>query len=126
MDLEAKVMVSWIVQGENGQAKRKFYDLNLQLDKIHFFPMNWTIVHPIDQESPFYGKTEEEVNQYCTEILIMIKGFDDTFTQVVHSRFSYCPDELKWDAKFKPMYHISDHGDIVVEIDRIDDLEKLH
>ena len=37
---------------EGGENKRKYYRLNLEIDKIEFFPATWTIVHSLDEKSP--------------------------------------------------------------------------
>ena len=44
------------------------------------------------------------------EILILIQGFDDTFSQVVHSRYSYRHDEIVWGAKFIPSFQSGSQG----------------
>ena len=59
------------------------------------------------------------------ELLILIQGFDDTFSQVVHSRYSYRHDEIVWGAKFNPAFRFDAKGDMIVEVDRIDELKVL-
>ncbi|MEL7001192.1 MAG: ion transporter, partial [Bacteroidota bacterium] len=86
MEIEATVL---LVTAKKGQTSRQFSPLTLERDNILFFPLNWTIVHPIDEKSPLYGITEPELHEMDAEILIRIKGFDDTFGQTVHSRYSY-------------------------------------
>ncbi len=54
--------------------------------------------------------------------MILIQGFDDTFSQQVHSRYSYRHDEMVWGAKFTPAFKVDPKGDLVVEVDRIDEL----
>ena len=55
------------------------------------------------------------------EILVMIKGFDDTFSQTVHSRYSYKCDEIVWGAKFTPVYETQLSGEIVLDFDKMHD-----
>ena len=50
-------------------------------------PLTWTVVHPIDSESPLWGVTPEEFEQQQAEVLILIKAYDDTFSQTVFSRY---------------------------------------
>jgi len=119
MELEATVMFMRLVKNTDGQSQRKYFDLKLQTRKINFFPMNWTIVHEIDDESPLKGSSVKELQDHFGEILILIKGFDDTFSQVVHSRFSYCAKEIVEDKSFDRIYKIDENGDILVDIDKI-------
>ena len=52
-----------------------------------------------------------------------MQGFDDTFSQVVHSRYSYRHDEIVWGAKFMPAFKVDNKGELVVEVDRIDEMK---
>ena len=82
-----------------------------------------TELHPIDAASPFFGKTSEDLARLSSEILILIQGFDDTFSQQVNSRYSYRHDEMVWGAKFIPTFKVDANGDLVVEVDRIDEMK---
>ncbi len=124
MNMEARVLLM-IVDSSNGELKRNFIDLPLERTRIYFFALTWTIVHPIDSSSPFFGKSSEDLAKLSAEILILIQGFDDTFSQQVHSRYSYRHDELIWGAKFNPAFKIDTKGDMVVQVDRIDELRVL-
>jgi inward rectifier potassium channel len=110
------------VDASDGELKRNFIDLPLERRHIYFFALTWTIVHPIDQASPLFGKSREDLEKLAGELLILIQGFDDTFSQVVHSRYSYRYDEIIWGAKFNPAFRFDKKGDMVVEVDRIDEL----
>jgi inward rectifier potassium channel len=122
MNLEARVLLM-IVDGADGGLKRNFINLPLERPSIYFFALTWTIVHPIDSASPFFGKTREDLAKLSAEVLILIQGFDDTFSQQVHSRYSYRHDEFVWGAKFIPSFKVDSGGSLVVEVDRIDELK---
>ena len=124
MEMEARILAVYL-EKKNDQYIRKYYDLNLEMPFIYFFPLSWTIVHKIDNNSPLYGKTEEDLRNSEVEFLILIKAFDDTFSQHVHSRFSYRYDEVIWGARFKRAFHTNDIGDVVLELDMIDNYEKI-
>jgi inward rectifier potassium channel len=122
MNMEARVLLM-TVDLSDGQLKRSFIDLPLERRNVYFFALTWTIVHPIDSESPFFGKTREDLAKVSAEILILIQGFDDTFSQVVHSRYSYRHDEFVWGARFTPAFKVDPQGGLVVELNRIDELK---
>jgi inward rectifier potassium channel len=124
MDLEARVLLM-TVDTTDGQLKRNYFDLPLERRHVYFFPLTWTVVHPIDSESPLYGKTREDLAKLAAELLILIQGFDDTFSQVVHARYSYRHDEFVWGARFVPAFSVDSQGDLVLEVDRIDELRVL-
>ena len=81
------------------------------------------IVHPIDEASPLYGKTAEDLARLKAEFLILIKAFDDTFSQTVNARYSYRHEEIVWGAKFNLAFQVDPRGDLVLEVDRINDLK---
>lgn len=119
IELQAKVMISY-TQEEEGKFVRRFYNLDLERDSLPFLPLNWTIVHNIDKLSPLYDLSQEDLKKNNAEIIISIKGFDDTFSQIVHSRYSYTYDELVWGAKFVRPYYINEQGETVLDSDKID------
>ena len=124
MNMEARVLLM-TVDASNGELKRNFIDLPLERRHIYFFALTWTIVHPIDEASPFFGKSREDLEKLAAELLILIQGFDDTFSQVVHSRYSYPHDQIVWGAKFNPAFRFDTKGDMIVEVDRIDEMKVL-
>jgi inward rectifier potassium channel len=122
INMQARVVLM-TVDPSNGELTRNFIDLPLERRSVYFFPLTWTVVHPIDSASPFFGKTREDLATLSAELLILIEGFDDTFSQVVHSMYSYRHDEMVWGAKFIPAFKIDSKGEMVVEVDRIDDMK---
>ncbi|HUI78241.1 MAG TPA: ion channel [Bryobacteraceae bacterium] len=118
MELEASVMLMTVV-GVPGQLRRDFAPLKLERRSLYFLPLTWTVVHPIDAQSPLYGKTPADLERLQAEILILMKGFDDTFSQTVHSRYSYLYHEILWGARFAPAFSIDPAGDIVLEVNQV-------
>jgi inward rectifier potassium channel len=121
MELNAQVLLM-TVEKVAGTLQRKFVQLTLERSGVLFLPLTWTIVHPIDANSPLWGLTAGDLERLQMEILILIKGIDDTFGQTVHQKFSYRYDEIAWDAKFVPAFEISEDGDLVLQMDRISEL----
>lgn len=123
MEMSATVLLS-MTREENGSVRRTFRRLNLEISSIEFFPLNWTIVHPIDEESPLHDMSNDEILSTSGELLIHIKGFDEMFAQNLHSRFSYRLEELKKKRRFKPMFETKKDGEIILDIERLNDTEK--
>jgi inward rectifier potassium channel len=118
IDLDATVMLM-TVHKVNGQLTRKYEVLNLERGKIFFFPLTWTVVHPIDEASPLWQKNPDDLAAMQAEIMILIRGFDDTFAQTVHARYSYRSEELLPGARFLPNFEIDEHGGVIVHVERI-------
>jgi inward rectifier potassium channel len=118
MELEASVLLMTVIS-RSGTPERKFDLLALERPSVLLFPLTWTIVHPIDEASPLFGKTAADLAQLQAELIVLVKGFDDTFSQVVHSRFSYRHDEIVWGARFLPAFKVEASGDLLLEVDKV-------
>lgn len=114
MELEAKLLFMTVEKNREGKLKRDYADLKLERRFIQFLPLSWTIVHPIEEGSPLMGLTAEDLARLEAEFIIVIRSFDDTFSQTVHARYSYRHDEIIWGAKFVHPFHIDKNGDMVL------------
>ncbi|RMG24658.1 MAG: hypothetical protein D6730_12380 [Bacteroidetes bacterium] len=119
IELEAQLVLMWY-EMEGEQARQRFFRLELERDRITLFPMNWTLVHPITENSPLYGLKAGELLNRNAEFMVMIKAYDDTFAQHVHARYSYKARDLRWGARFEMMFYTDQRGKTIVELDHID------
>ncbi len=89
--------------------------------------MNWTVVHPIDENSPLYGFTQEDLKATDAEVYVLVRGFDDIFSNTVLQRTSYRFDEIIFNAKFERMYYESnDDSTTIVEINKLHNYKTLN
>jgi len=99
IEVTAKVVISRFEE-VNGIRTRRYYPLNLERDGVIFLPLTWTVVHPIDESSPLYGKTKGVLQDSNLEVLVLLKAFDETFSNIVQTRTSYAFDDIVWGARF--------------------------
>jgi inward rectifier potassium channel len=118
VDIEARVMLM-TVEPKDGLPMRNYKLLRLEREKVMFMPLTWTVVHPIDSESPFWGKTEDDLRKQQAEVLILMKAYDDTFSQTVLARYSYRIDEFLWNRRFAPAFTVDGDGDMVLELRKV-------
>lgn len=118
LELEVNVLLM-TVQGSPADLRRNYQKLTLERSHVYFFPLTWTIVHPIDESSPLYNKTPADLDGWQAEFLILLKAFDDTFSQSVHARYSYRHEDLVWDARFLPAFNVSDDGCLLLDLHRV-------
>src|SRR5271166_4611355 len=124
--LEPEVVVALMtVDPSDGGYKRNYELLTLERDKILFFALTWTVVHPIAAEGPLYGKTIADLERLQAELLILVKAWDETFSQNVNQRFSYRFDEIVWNARFQPAFAVDDGGAMVLDVSRVGAYENL-
>ena len=85
-----------------------------------------TTIHPIDEASPLFGKSEDDLAATKAEFLILLSGTDETFNQVVHTRSSYEASEVIWNARFRSLYNPPDRdGSLSIDVGRLSAIERV-
>ncbi len=115
----AATLMLMTVDRSDGGFRREFKILKLERERIMMFPLMWTIVHPIDDESPLRGKTAADLEALQAEFLVLIKAWDETFGQTVHQRFSYSYSELVWGGRFTPGFGVDEHGKLQLNVNKV-------
>jgi len=124
IEVTANVMFARFVE-ENDKIVRRFDALELERRKVAFLPLAWTIVHPIDETSPLYGLTENDLHQSDAEFLVLLTATDETFAAVVHTRSSYKPKEIIFGHRFVNIYNEVEEGEpISIDIRKLSQNEK--
>ncbi|HEY4107978.1 ion channel [Puia sp.] len=125
-DVQIRVNIGLKTMQTDGNAEYVYYDLNLERTKVESLPMNWTVVHPIDEQSPLQGFTQEDMEASDVEIYVLIRGFDDVYSNVVQQRTSYTYHEIRFDGKFIPMYRESEDGrTTILELHKLNEFVDL-
>jgi len=102
-------------QQEDGSFTLRYYPLTLQFDKVNFLPTTWTLVHEIEEESPFFEMDENDLKEMHAEFLIMVQYFDETFDQEVYQIHSYLSSDLQYGVKFIKAYYNDSSGSTVLD-----------
>ncbi len=124
-DVSIRVTCSFLVE-ENGTSTYKFFTLPLERDRIDSLMMNWTVVHPIDENSPLSGLSSDDMKNSDMEVYVLMRGFDDVYSNTVLERTSYTYDEISYNAKFVSMYHESENGKTtILEVDKIHEYREV-
>jgi inward rectifier potassium channel len=118
--VEADVSVSLLkdVRTAEGVLMRRFDDLPTLRGRTPLFFLTWTVIHRIDETSPLFGKTREELLADRSEILVIIKGLDETFVSTIHARASYQPDEIVWGGKLADIFSYGADGRFAIDFRR--------
>lgn len=123
IDVEATVTVVKL-ETVGDKRVRRFHVLPLERQQVVFFHLSWTVVHPITGDSPLFGMTPEQLLESDAEFLIILKAFDDTFSQTVHARTSYKANEVMFGRKFSSIINTAPDGITEIALDRIHEHEQ--
>ncbi len=118
LEVSAKMTLSWL-DDVDGKSVRKFSSLPLDIDKISFLSLTWTLVHVLDEDSPLSWFTAEDYLKRDVEIFVFLSCYDDTFAQTVHSRYAYTGAEVVHNAKFKRAFYTDDNGFTVLNVEQV-------
>ncbi|MDO8500260.1 MAG: ion channel [Gemmatimonadaceae bacterium] len=115
IELEAKVLFSRM-----DGASRRYDQLTLERTRLVFFPLSWTIVHPINEKSPMWGLTDTDLADTDAEFLVLLSGIDETFSQMVHARTSYKPHEIVFGERFVNIYKpVRADGTVAIDVRKL-------
>jgi len=109
---------------ENDNHIRKFYQLELERKKINMLAMTWTVVHPIDENSPLQNLSESDLKESNPEFLVFVTAVNDTNSQLIHARTSFKGDEIIWGAKFTSIYETR-YKKTIVSMDKISEFNRV-
>jgi inward rectifier potassium channel len=122
---EAQVMIS-LARNEilsDGERFRSLVDLKLRRQRTPMFSFTWTVMHVIDETSPLFGKTQEDLETIGAELIVALSGLDETFAQIIYSRHSYKPEHFLWNSKFVDMLFQKD-GHMALDLTKIHEVNR--
>jgi inward rectifier potassium channel len=115
----------WFIRTErtgDGQVARRFYRLGLVRNENPVFAMSWTIFHVVDEASPLFGLTPEDLAQTDATLSLTIGGLDDNSAQQLHARRSYPQDDIRWQHRYVDITAISEDGRLVIDFGKFHDV----
>lgn len=100
--LEASVRASLVKkeQTREGETFYRVHDLKLDRDRTSAFALSWTVMHKIDESSPLFGKTQDDLIAAEAQINIAISGLDETLNDMVHARHDYEAEQVVFGCRF--------------------------
>ncbi len=123
LDVMISVSVA-VYENKNGNSIRSFYTVELERNTLTFFPTSWTVVHPVNEKSPFFEMDEKQFQESEPELLIVFKAYDDRYFQTIHATYSYAVHEIEWGAKFNSILSVEE-GWPVIDIAAINSYSKV-
>ena len=118
-NLEIEVTAAWLRKDDKGSVNRVYKPLTLERDVLSMLPLTWTIVHPITEKSPIADCMKHGFENADLEIIVVLEGYDDTFTSSIRTQTSYKYSELVWNAKFDSAFYFNEEGNTILEVDKL-------
>lgn len=120
VEAEASLNVLLTATTAEGVVMRRFEALPLIKPSTPLFALTWQMMHAIDETSPLFGETRESLIAKSAEILVILKGLDETFVTTIHSRRSYLPEDIVWGARFADIFSMTPEGRRLIDFAKFD------
>lgn len=121
IDAEATAMITHDVADASGGIMRRFEDLKFVRTRTPFWTLTWTLMHRLDQSSPLWGLSHDDLIAKNVEICVAITGIDETLAVPVCGHFSYPANEILWDHRFADVFSWSKTGRFQINFGRLHD-----
>lgn len=123
-NLHIEVIATWLGVDKFGKEKRMYRPLKLERDRLSMLPLSWTVVHPMDEDSPIVFCSQRGCETVDLELIVILEGYDDTFANIIRAHSSYKYNEIIWNAKFDPAFYFDEVGNTVLEVEKLDAYSK--
>ena len=122
--LEAQVSVSVVldVVSTEGHRMRRFHDLSVLRSTSPMFLLTWQVMHRIDESSPLFGATAQSLVDSQAEVVVVMRGMDETTATTIHARHSYLPHEIVWGRRLRDVVDYDEQGRRVIDFRHFDEL----
>lgn len=106
-----------------GHTMQRFVNLKLERDQSPFFVLTWTVMHKLDETSPFHNYTEERFQQEKINLFVSLIGYDEIFSETVHSAQVYLPGQIKFAKKFVDVISVGPDGTRILDFKNFNKIE---
>ncbi len=127
MIMNAKISLQVLMPSTNahGQIEINLVDLPLEKDFYHVMTASWIVKHKISKDSPIFSKTQEDLITENACLIATITGIDGTVSQNVNHVYSYLPQDILWDRRFKSVIQLDEQrGAHVIDLNMVNHLEE--
>ena len=122
-DAYCKISVLVSEVSAEGAQFRRTYELKLARTSIPVFPLSWTIMHDIDENSPLHGLNAETFASADVRIFVSFEARDPELASVVHDLCSYEPRSVLFGMRYTDIISLDERGRPTADISRISEVE---
>ena len=122
-DAAAKLNVLLSETTAEGKPFRRAQELRLMRAHIPVFPLSWTLMHVLDEHSPFHGYDAARVIAADARVFVTLEARDPTFATTVQAIHSYAPEDIRFGMRYADAVTTAEDGTPVLDLTRIGALE---
>jgi inward rectifier potassium channel len=101
-----------------GQSFRRFYELPLLRNESPALALSWTLYHALDEESPLYGLSADDLAASRASLVVVVSGYDVVAAQAVHAQKSYNHPDIRFGHRYADILGTSEDGRLRIDYSR--------
>jgi inward rectifier potassium channel len=123
VDARFRGVVTRTEQTAEGGIFYKSYDLTFVRAQALTLNRSFTVSHIIDEQSPFFGQTPEQVIAQEYELQLMVIGIDDTVMQTVHASHNYFARDILYGMRLRDVLSEAPDGTVLLDLRNFHELD---
>ena len=125
VDAEAQLHMLLNTVSSEGTPLRRLHDLKLQRQHHPMFVLSWTLMHVIDEHSPLYGRSAEQLAQLHAGFILSISGSDEITRQSMAARHLFQHEDIRWNHQYRDLLYTDEHGEDHVDFGLLHDISPM-
>jgi inward rectifier potassium channel len=114
----AKLWLFKNIVSMEGEQLRRFYELQLTQNQNPGLALSWTLYHVLDEKSPLYEVTADDLAAYNASLVVVVSGYDVVAAQTVHARRTYDYSDIRFGHRYADIIGTSDDGRLRIDYGR--------
>jgi inward rectifier potassium channel len=107
------------VVSAEGQLFRRFYELPLVRNEHPALALSWTLYHVLDENSPLYGQTPEDLRACSVSLVAVVSGYDVVAAQTIHARRPYDHSDILFGHAYADILGTLEDGRVRIDYSRL-------
>jgi len=107
----------------DGKPFRRAQELKLERSHVPIFPLYWTIMHVLDEESPLFGYDAARAAQVDLQLFVTFEARDATLATGIHEIQNYDAGQIRFGERYRDLVAVTDDGSVVADLRRLGELE---
>jgi inward rectifier potassium channel len=104
---------------------RRIVDLPLLRSKQPMFNLGWTLMHALDEASPFSLETPDSLREAEAAFVLNMSGTDESTGQTLTARAEYSYRDIRWNSAFRDILVVEPDGSLHIDYAKFDEVEPL-
>ena len=123
LDATAKLNVLLSVASLEGKPFRRAQELRLERARLPVFPLTWTLMHVLDEQSPLHGYDTARAIASRAQLFVTLEARDPTLAALVHDIRNYAAADIRFGMRYADALFIAEDGTPVADLTKIGTLE---